>query len=193
MKQTDLICPPSSQLRAELEREKSKQRQSLAIRRGVTVLVIASAIAVLLAVRWMPVLQIYGSSMTPTLKAGQIVLTVKTSRFEPGDIVAFYFENKLLVKRYIADDGDWVDIMEDGNVFVDETLLEEPYITEKSRGVCDIELPYQVPEGRIFVLGDHRETSLDSRSSTIGCIADEQIAGKVIFCIWPLSDLGPIK
>ena len=193
MKRTDLTCPPSSQLRAELEREKYKQRRHGAMRKAVTILVIAAAIAVLIASRWMPVLQIYGSSMSPTLKEGQIVITVKTSEFKPGDIIAFYFENKLLVKRYIADDGQWVDIMEDGNVFIDEELLDEPYIKEKSFETCDIELPYQVPEGRIFVMGDHRETSLDSRSKSIGCIADEQIAGKVCFCIWPISDFGPVK
>lgn len=130
--------------------------------------------------------------MTPTLEEGQIVITVKTSNFRQGDIVAFYYENKLLVKRYIADGGSWVDIMDDGKVFVDKELLDEPYITEPHKGNCDISLPYQVPEDRFFVMGDHRETSMDSRSSTLGCIAGEQIAGKVIFCIWPLSDFGPV-
>ena len=156
-------------------------------------LIIAAAFAVLLATRWMPVLQIYGTSMTPTLEEGQIVVTVRTSNFEQGDIVAFYYENRLLVKRYIADGGKWVDIMDDGKVFVNRKLVDEPYITDPHKGSCDIELPYQVPEDRIFVMGDHRETSMDSRSRTLGCVAEEQIAGKIVFCIWPVSDFGPVE
>lgn len=156
-------------------------------------LIIAAAFAVLLATRWMPVLQIYGTSMTPTLEEGQIVVTVRTSNFEQGDIVAFYYENRILVKRYIADGGKWVDIMDDGKVFVNEKLVHEPYITAPHKGSCDIELPYQVPEDRIFVMGDHRETSMDSRSRMLGCVAEEQIAGKIVFCIWPVSDFGPVK
>lgn len=188
-----MTFPPLEELQVELEREKSKQRRNSALRKLATAVAVAAALAVLLATRWMPVLQIYGTSMTPTLEEGQIVVTVKTNKFQPGDIVAFYYENRLLVKRYIADGGDWVDIMDDGKVFVDKELVSEPYIKEPHKGNCEIELPYQVPEDRIFVMGDHRKTSMDSRSKTIGCIAEEQIAGKIIFCIWPLSDFGSVN
>ena len=163
------------------------------MRRALVILIIAAAMTILMASRWMPVLQIYGSSMTPTLTEGQIVVTVKTDRFEQGDIIAFYYENKLLVKRFIADGASWVDIMDDGKVFVNEQLIAEPYIKEPSKGNCNIALPYQVPEGRYFVMGDHRATSLDSRSTALGCVAEEQVAGKVIFCIWPLSDFGRVE
>ena len=141
----------------------------------------------------MPVLQIYGTSMSPTLTEGNIVLSVKGSGFETGDVVAFYYNNKILVKRVIAQPGQWVDISKDGTVYVNDMPIEEPYLTDKAFGECDIELPYQVPESRIFVMGDHRSVSIDSRSSTIGCIAEEQIVGKIEFQIWPLSGFGFVK
>ena len=154
---------------------------------------VVAAVAVLVATIWMPVLQIYGSSMTPTLKEGDIVLSVKGSGFEPGDLVAFYLGNKILVKRCIAGPGQWVDIDENGNVSVDGRLLEEPYLTEKALGECDIALPYQVPENRYFCVGDHRSTSVDSRSTAVGCISDEQIVGRIVFRVWPLPDFGALR
>ena len=155
-------------------------------------LITVAAIAVLVATLWLPVLQIYGSSMTPTMQAGDIVFSLKTSRFEQGDVVAFYYNNKILVKRMIAGPGDWVDIKEDGTTYVNSKELEEPYVSEKSLGDTNIELPYQVPDGKIFVLGDHRSTSVDSRHTTVGCVAGEQIVGKILFRIWPLNRIGPI-
>jgi signal peptidase I len=160
------------------------------MRTTIGAMIVVAAIAVLVATIWMPVLQIYGTSMTPTLSEGEIVLSLKGSKFESGDLVAFYMGNKLLVKRCIAGPGDWVDIDEDGTVYVNGELLEEPYISDKSKGDCDMEFPYQVPESRYFMLGDHRSTSMDSRSSSIGCVAEEQIVGRLVFRIWPLKSLG---
>ena len=140
--------PTLEQLEAELGREKYKRRYKRVLRSTVYTLVVVAAVAVLVATIWMPVLQIYGSSMTPTLNEGDIVLSVKGSAFEPGDLVAFYLGNKILVKRCIAGPGQWVDIDENGNVSVDGRLLEEPYLTEKALGECDITLPYQVPDNR---------------------------------------------
>ena len=147
----------------------------------------------MVATIWMPVLQIYGASMAPTLDEGDIVISVKGSDFAPGDLVAFYLGNKILVKRCIAGPGQWVDIDENGNVSVDGELLDEPYLIEKSLGDCDIDLPYQVPDNRYFCMGDHRSTSVDSRSTTVGCVSDEQIVGKIVFRVWPLPDFGTLR
>lgn len=181
------------ELERELKRERYKKRYGTVLRSTVYALITVAAVAVLVATLWMPVLQIYGASMTPTLTNGDIVLSVKADRFQPGDIIAFYYNNKILVKRVIASPGDWVDMDGDGNVFVNGELLDEPYLTEKAVGECDIELPYQVPESRIFVMGDHRSVSVDSRSTTVGCVADEQIVGKLVFCLWPFQNLGTVK
>lgn len=184
--------PSSELLEAELKRLKYKRRYRTVLRSTIYTLITVAAIAVLVATLWLPVLQIYGSSMTPTLEDGEILFSVKTSDMEQGDIIAFYYNNKILVKRVIAGPGDWVDISEDGTVFVNSQKLDEPYVTDPAFGECDIELPYQVPDEKIFVMGDHRSTSVDSRSTSVGCVAQEQIVGQIIFRIWPLSELGPL-
>lgn len=185
--------PAIHQLEAELHRERYRLRYRSVLRSTVYTLVTVAAVAVLVATLWLPVLQIYGNSMTPTLTDGEIIFTMKTSDFEPGDIIAFYYNNKILVKRVICVAGDWVDIDGDGNVYVNGELLDEPYLTEKALGECDIDLPYQIPDERVFVMGDHRSVSVDSRSSAVGCVAQEQIVGKIIFRVWPLSHVGTVE
>lgn len=189
----ELQIPEVAQLEAELKRERYKHRYASVIRSTVYTLVVVAAIAVLVATLWTPVLQIYGTSMTPTLEEGQIVVSIKGSDFEKGDLVAFYIGNKLLVKRVIAGPGEWIDIRENGTVFINGKELNEPYLTEKALGECDLEFPYQVPESRYFLMGDHRSTSVDSRSSTIGTVSTEQIVGKIVFCVWPLTDFGKLN
>ena len=184
--------PELEQLKKELRRERYKSRYAAALGSTVNTLVVAAALAVLVATLWMPVLQIYGNSMTPTLQEGQIVVSVKNGKIEHGDLVAFYIGNKLLVKRMIAGPMDMVIVDEDGTVFVNGKALEEPYITDKALGECDLTFPYQVPDSRYFLMGDHRTTSVDSRSSVVGCVAQEQIVGKILFSVWPLDTFGKI-
>ena len=185
--------PTEEQVMAELRRERERSRLTRSVRSGIYVFLIAVAAAVLIATMVLPVFRIYGSSMSPVLNEGDIVISVKTSSFQRGDIISFYYNNKVLVKRVIALPGEWVDIDDAGNIYVDGTLLDEPYLQEKALGECDIDMPYQVPESRLFVCGDHRSTSVDSRSSTVGCVAEEQIAGKIIFRVWPLQDIGVLE
>lgn len=194
MKNKKIVCPPTTeQLEAELKRVRYKSRYRSVLRSTIYSLITVAAIAVLIATLWLPVLQVYGNSMTPALQNGEIIFTVKMSEFEPGDIISFYYNNKILIKRVIARSGEWVNMDADGNVYVNETLLDEPYLDEKAFGDCNIELPYQVPEGRVFVMGDHRSTSVDSRNSAVGCVAQEQIVGKILFRVWPLEKFGWVK
>ena len=194
MKNKKIVCPPTTeQLEGELKRVRYKSRYRSVLRSTIYSLITVAAIAVLITTLWFPVLRVYGNSMTPTLQNGEIIFTVKVSEFEPGDIISFYYNNKILIKRVIARSGEWVNMDADGNVYVNETLLDEPYLDEKAFGDCNIELPYQVPEGRVFVMGDHRSTSVDSRNSAVGCVAQEQIVGKIQFRVWPLEKFGWVK
>lgn len=188
----EIVIPDIASLEAELRRERHNKLYGRTLRSTVYMLITVAAVAVLVATLWLPVLQIYGSSMTPTIQDGEIIFTLKTADLEQGDVIAFYYNNRILVKRVIAGPGDWVDIDEDGTVYVNEVELDEPYLVEKAYGDTNIVLPYQVPDGKIFVMGDHRSTSVDSRHTSVGCVAQEQIVGKTIFRVWPLDRIGRI-
>ena len=182
-----------AQLEGELRRERHKRSYRSTLFSTIGALVIVAAIAVLVSMLWIPVLQIVGESMTPSLYEGEIIVAPKGTAFGKGDVIAFYYNNKILVKRVIANPGEWVNIDEDGNVFINDVPLDEPYVSEKALGDCNITLPYQVPDGKIFVMGDHRATSSDSRNTAVGCVAEEQIVGKVILRVWPFNKIGLIQ
>ena len=184
--------PSTGELKAELSRERYRRSYAATLRSTVFALITVAAAAILVAVLLLPVLRIYGSSMNPTLAEGDIVISLKGSQFQTGDVVAFYYNNKILIKRVIAHTGEWVDIDEDGNVYVNNKKIDEPYLKDKAFGDCNIELPYQVPESKLFVMGDNRSVSVDSRNTAVGCVAEEQIVGKVVFCVWPLKRFGKV-
>lgn len=178
------------QIEGELKRLRRKQNSRRIFRQTVFSLLVVAAVAVLAAMLFFPIFRVTGSSMEPTLHPKEIVVCLKSSRFQSGDLVAFYYNNKVLLKRVIGTAGDTIEIDDSGNVFVNGSQLDEPYITKKSLGQCDIDFPYQVPDKRIFVMGDNRETSVDSRTTAVGCIADEYVIGKVFLRVWPLERLG---
>ena len=193
-KETDsikgLAVPSVELLEAELKKEQYKSNYSRVLKSTVFSLLVVAAVAVLIAVLRLPVLQISGTSMTETLQDEDIVVAVNGSSYRTGDVIAFYYNNNILIKRVIASAGDWVDIDDEGNVFVNEEQLDEPYISEKALGECNIDLPYQVPDGKCFVMGDHRAVSIDSRNKSIGCVSNDMVVGKILFRVWPLSGLG---
>lgn len=182
--------PQLPALKKELKRERYKRRFRRLLRSTVNALIVVAAVAALVATLILPVLQIAGTSMEPSLNDGNIVLLVKKNNLDTGDLCAFYFSNKILIKRVIAAPGDYIWIEPDGTVYLNGKVLDEPYLKEKALGECDVEFPYQVPENSYFVMGDHRETSIDSRSSVIGCIAEDQIVGKIFCKFWPLSEFA---
>lgn len=184
--------PTAQQLENELKRIRYRRDYRKIFVSTISSLTVVAAIAVLISTLLLPVLRVTGTSMTPTLENNEFVICSKASDFKSGDIVAFYYNNKILLKRVIGTSGDVIDISDDGTVHKNGKLLSEPYLNEKSLGTCDIELPYQVPDNRIFVMGDHRQTSIDSRTLSVGCIADEYIIGKVIFRLWPINQIGTL-
>lgn len=186
-KKQPIELPTVEALEAELARVKYKSRFRQTLMGTIYALITVAAVAILVAMLWLPVLQITGTSMSPTMEDGDIVVSIKNSEFERGDMIAFYYNNKILVKRVVALAGEWVNIDPDGNVYINDVLFDEPYLVEKAYGQCDIEFPYQVPDGRIFVLGDHRSVSVDSRSKTVGCVAQEQVVGRLLLRLWPIK------
>ena len=188
-----LDMPTTDQLQKEVDRVHYRRDFSRVMVNTIYSLVVVAAVAVLVAVLLLPILRIYGHSMNDTLDEGDIVVSLKGSDFKTGDIIAFYYNNKILIKRVIGKAGDWVDIDQDGNVYVNGNLIDEPYLDEKAFGECNIELPYQVPESKVFVMGDNRSVSVDSRNTAVGCVAEEQIVGKVVYRLWPLKDVGNLK
>lgn len=184
--------PTAEQLESELKQIKYRRNFGRIMRSTISSLLVVAAIAVLVSMLFLPVLRVTGTSMTPTMQNDELIICSKRSNFKQGDIVAFYYNNRILLKRVIGVAGDYIDIKEDGTVYVNGNKLDEPYVNELAFGECDIELPYQVPDNRIFVMGDHRSVSVDSRSTTVGCIADEYVIGKVIFRIWPFESIGTV-
>ena len=188
-KKKEVSLPTKAQVETERKRYRRQKAYNKALRGTIYVLTIVAAVAVLIATLVLPVLQIEGKSMEPTLSNGDIVLLMKTTRFERGDLCAFTWNNKLLVKRVIGLPGDWIEIDTDGTVYRNGEKLDEPYVQQQAFGECDLEFPFQVPQEQYFVIGDMRESSIDSRNTLIGCISKDQIVGKVFFRIWPFKSM----
>lgn len=190
----DLIkdLPTAEQLYDEMNRIRHRKEYLKVLRSTIASLMVVAAIAVLISMLFLPVLRVTGTSMTPTLQNDELVICRKWGDFKQGDVIAFYYNNKILLKRVVGVSGDIIDISEDGTVYVNGEELDEPYLNEKAFGECDIDLPYQVPDERVFVMGDHRSTSVDSRSTSVGCVANESIVGEVMLRIWPFKQIGTI-
>ena len=184
--------PTAEQLEQELKRLKYRHSFAFTLRSTVASIIVVAAIAVMISTMIMPVLRVTGTSMTPTLQNDQVIICNKLAECQKGDVVAFYYNNKVLIKRVIGVAGDVIDISGDGVVSVNGEPLDEPYVSELALGECDIELPYQVPDNRIFVMGDHRSVSIDSRSTSVGCVAIENVIGKVLLRVYPIDSFGKI-
>ena len=185
--------PPIEALEAELGRVRRRGHRRSSARSTVYTLLIVAAVAVILTILILPVLTIQGVSMEQTLFDGDIVVALNNHRYKTGDVIGFYYNNEVLVKRVIATETDWVDIDHDGTVYVNNVRLEEPYLSEKAFGECNITLPYQVPEGCCFVLGDHRATSIDSRNRSVGCVPNDKVVGRLLLRIWPMEAFGMVE
>ena len=182
-----LEIPSVDLLEGELKRTRYNARYRRTLRTTIFSLLLVAAAAVIIAVLLLPVLQISSGSMENTLVDGDMVISLNNGKYKTGDIIGFYYNNVVLIKRVIATSGDWVDIAEDDTVTVNGVVLDEPYVEEKALGDCNIKLPYQVPQGKCFVLGDNRTESIDSRNTAVGCISNDVVLGKLLARIWPLK------
>ena len=182
-----LEIPSVELLQGELRRTQYNRRYRQTLRTTIFSLLLVAAAAVIIAVLLLPILQISGGSMENTLMEGDMVISLNNGKYNTGDVIGFYYNNVVLIKRVIATSGDWVDIAEDGTVTVNGVVLDEPYVEEKALGDCNIKLPYQVPQGKCFVLGDNRTESIDSRNTAVGCISNDVVLGKLLARIWPLK------
>ena len=193
MDEKKTVIPSVEELEVALKSEQYRRTFVTVLRNTLFSLVVVAAAAVIIAMLILPVMRISGSSMSDTLEDGDIVISLNNKKYKTGDVIGFYYNNSILIKRVIATSVDWVDIDLDGNVYVNGVLLQEPYVQDKAYGDCNIALPYQVPEGRCFVLGDHRTTSVDSRNSSVGCINSELVVGRLLWRVWPFDEMGAIR
>ena len=193
MPEEDLSFLTEKVLEKELRNVHLKNSFHQALQRTLYLLLVVAAVVVIISVLFLPIIHISGASMSDTLEDGDLVVAINNHKFQTGDVVGFNFNNEVLIKRVIATAGDWVDLDVAGNVYVNGRLLDEPYVTEKSIGECNIILPYQVPDGKCFVLGDHRATSIDSRNRSVGCIPDSKVVGRLLLRIWPLEAFGRVE
>ena len=191
-KKKELEFPTSVQIEKAIMRERYMQKYKKVLKSTFASLIVVAAIAVLIATLVLPVLQIQGTSMEPTLNDGEIVVLIKTPKLKRGQLCCFSYQNKFLIKRVIGVPGDSIVIDDEGYVYVNDELIDEPYIIDRSIGECDISFPIYVTENHYFILGDHRSTSIDSRSSVIGLVSSDQVLGKIVFRIWPFEAIGSI-
>ncbi len=182
--------PTAEQIEAEILREKYNRKYKQVLRSTLYSLIVVAAVAVLIATLALPVLQISGSSMEPTLNDEEIVVLIKTTNLKRGELCCFTYQNKLLIKRIVGLPGDKITVDQNGNVYVNDEIIDEPYITDKALGESDITYPCYVTDNHYFLMGDHRSTSIDSRSSAIGLVSEDYIVGKIFFRIWPFDTIS---
>lgn len=191
-KKKELQFPTSMQIEKAIAKEQYSRKYKKVLKSTLSSLIVVAAIAVLVATLALPVLQIQGSSMEPTLNDEEIVVLLKTSKLTRGQLCCFSYQNKLLIKRIVGVPGDSIIIDTEGYVYVNGDKLDEPYVIDRAYGECDIEFPFNVTDNHYFILGDHRSTSIDSRSSVVGLVSSEQVVGRIFFRIWPFEKMGDI-